>query len=402
MNEQLPYEQNDRCLDSGLLLRLRDGELSTNEQADALKHLASCADCSADARNIHVGGEEVYQLFATLNSPTSEMPATATALKALQARIHKEEWQEGSYLVSLDGEAAPYPLPLKKRQKRYRWAIAAVAAALIAVLVLPNAGAWATQFLALFQVHQFQPVSIDATKAGQQVFTALSNFADVQTTPVNDVNLNNVTREVAQQHVSFPILLPTHLPSGVNTTGRYDVFGGATGTFTFDATKAKAYMQQIGDGNVQIPAQLVGAIYSITVSPGVLVNYSTDCPKSLTSSCNTKRLLLGEIPSPVVKGDNASSLSVLRDFMLSLKHLPSDVHQLWQNTDLSTGTIPVPMPSAQTNAQSVTVNGGSGILLTDDSLKYGGMLWQTKGIVYGILTNTTDKQEILDTASSLQ
>lgn len=403
MNKQLPHEQNEECLDSGLLLRLRDGELNTNEQAQALTHIARCADCSADARNIHVGGEEVYQLLSSLDAPAHVMPASATALNAIHARIHKEERQEDIYLVPLDGQASPYAVPLKKRQRRYPWAIAAVAAALIAVLVLPNAGAIATAFLALFQVQQFHPVTLDASRAGQQVFSAVSKFADVTITPGKDVQLSNVTRQVAQQHVSFPLLLPTHLPAGVSTTVQYDVFGGANGVFTFDAAKARAYMQQIGDGNIQIPPQLVGAIYAIKVAPGVLITYGNQCQKDSTSSCNTqKRLLVGEIPSPVVQGDNASSLTTLRDFMLSLKHLPPDVHNLWQNTDLSTGTIPVPMPTTQTSAQSVTVAGSSGILLTDDSLKYGGVLWQAKGIVYAIVTNTSDKQAIMDTANSLQ
>lgn len=403
MNEQLPHEQKNRCLDSGLLLRLRDGELNTREQAQALSHIAGCADCNADARNIHVGGEEVYQLLSTLDAPAHEMPVTATALKAIQARIAKEERQDSIYLVPLDGQTSPYAVPLKKRQQRYRWAIAAVVAALITALVLPNAGAIAIAFLSLFQVQQFKPVTLDANRASQQVFSAISNFADVNTTGGDNLHLTNVTRQEAQKHVKFPLLLPTHLPAGVSTTVQYDIFGGATGTFTFDTAKAKAYMKQIGDGNIPIPSQLNGAIYTINVSPGILVTYGNQCQKDSASSCSTqKRLMLGEIPSPVVQGDNASSLSVLRTFMLSLPHLPPDVHNLWQNTDLSTGTIPVPMPTTQTSAQSVTINGGSGILLTDDSLKYGGVLWQAKGIVYGILTNTSDKQAIMDTANSLQ
>src|SRR5690242_5779300 len=118
MNEQLPHEQKNSCLDSGLLLRLRDGELNTNEQAQALSHIAECADCNADARHIHIGGEEVYQLLSTLDAPPHEMSATAPALKAIQARIAKEERQGSIYLVPLDGQASPYAVPLKRRQKR--------------------------------------------------------------------------------------------------------------------------------------------------------------------------------------------------------------------------------------------------------------------------------------------
>lgn len=402
MNELQQHGQNESCIDKGLLTSLRDGELSSDERTLVTAHLATCPDCAADECGINASGQEAYSLLDTLQPSVSDIPQTAQALATLQAKIALDEDITGIRMVSLTGKQ-PLPFAQKRRRQRYSWMIAAVAAVLVAVLILPNAGVVASQFLALFQVKQFQPVKLDANQGQQEVFSALSNFADVQMSNVDNTHLTNPTRAQVQSHLPFPLLLPTRLPTGVSTDVQYDIFGGGKATFTFDAKKAKAYMQQIGDGNIAIPAQLDGAVYTVTISPGVAIQYGTICQQSIASGCNEqRRLVLAEIPSPVVHGDTNSLLADLRDFMLSLPHLPADVHTLWQNTDLSTGTIPLPMPSLQTNTEQVTVNGGSGVLLTDNSIKYGGVIWQAKGIIYAIVTNTNDKTQILDSANSLQ
>lgn len=400
MNELQQHEQNERCLDRGLLVRLRDGELTAAEREQALTHIETCPDCVADMHDVNVGGQEIYTLFSELNPAAEEVPQTMSAFAALRAKIDAEQPSSGVQIVSLNG----HPLQARKRQHRYRTLVAIVAAALIAVIVLPNAGALANQFLALFHVQQFQPVKLDANQSQQEVFNALGHFADTDASSIN--NQTDVPEAQVKAAIHFPLLLPSHLPAGVKATPRFDLFGGETATFTFNATKAEAYMQQIGDGNVRIPAQLKEATYTVTVSPGFAALYGfcqgNDTNKSSTTTCSQqKQLVLGEVPSPVVQGANANSLSDLRNFMLSLPHLPADVHNLWQNTDLSTGTIPIPMPSVQTNAQLVTVHGGSGVILTDDSVHYGGVIWQAQGIIYALVTTTSDKSQILEAANSL-
>src|SRR5579863_2127815 len=145
MNE-LQHEQNEQCLDRGLLVRLRDGELTATEREQALAHIETCPDCVADMHDINVGGQEIYTLLSTLNPPVEEQPQTASAFAALRAKIDAEHPSSGLQIVSLNGQ--PHPLQARKRQHRYRTLVAIVAAALIAVIVLPNAGALANQFLA--------------------------------------------------------------------------------------------------------------------------------------------------------------------------------------------------------------------------------------------------------------
>ena len=279
----------------------------------------------------------------------------------------------------------------------------AVAAALIAVIILPNAGVLASQFLALFHVQQFQPVRLDANQSAQSLYNNLTNFGTVKMTNTKLTNLQNPTKAQVEQYTHFSLLLPTSLPQGVSDTPHYSIFAGDHATFTFDAAKAQATLQQMGDGNVHIPAQLTGAVYTITIAPGVGIQYALNCNSDASTACsNQKQLDVAEVPSPVVQGTSANALNDLRDFMLSLPHLSTDVHNLWQNVDMSTGTVPLPLPSAQTNAEKVSINGTSGVLLVDSSIKYGGVIWQKSGIVYAVVVNIDDRTQILKTASSLQ
>ncbi len=403
MNEQQHFEPNEACLDRGLLVSLRDGELSKAENVQALAHLVECADCSADEREVRKSGQDVYTLLDALNSPVNAMPDTTKAFAALQAKINVEQYATTFRGITQPKQKEQQPLRLTRKRTQFRWIGMAVAAALIAVLLLPNAGVLANQFLALFRVQQFQPVRLDATQTTQSLYNNLANFGTVHVTPLKFTTLTNPSKAQVEQYIHFPLLTPHTLPQGVSNTPQYHIFDGGYATFTFDATKARTAMQRMGDGNVRIPTQLNGAIYTITVAPGVGIQYARDCKGDTSAACrNQKQLAVAEVPSPTVQGSTANSLEDLRGYMLSLPHLPVDVHDLWQNLDMSTGTVPLPLPSAQTNVERVSINGASGVMLSDSSIKYGGVIWQTQGIVYVVVANTNDRAQILNTANSLR
>jgi len=403
MNERQHFEQNDSCLDRGQLVSLRDGELSSDEDVHALAHLVGCADCSADEREVRKSGQDVYTLLDALHPSESAMPNTAQAFAALQTRINEEQHMPNLRVVPLSGQKEQsVHRPMVKRT-RFRWITVAVAAALIAVIILPNAGVLADQFLALFRVQQFQPVRLEANQSVRNLYNNLSNFGTVKIKNTKLTNLTNPTKAQVEQYTHFPLLMPSSLPQGVSDTPKYSIFKGDSATFTFDTAKARAAIQQMGDGNVHIPAQLNGAVYTITIAPGVGIQYVRDCSGDTSAVCrDQKQLGVAEVPSPMVQGASANALNDLRGFMLSLPHLSADVHNLWQNVDTRTGTVPLPLPSAQTNAEKVSIHNVSGVLLVDSSIKYGGVIWQKGGIVYAVIANTNDRTQILNTANSLR
>ncbi len=353
MNEQ-EQQQNNECLDMGTLVSLHDGELPADEREQALGHIATCPDCAADEPAASASSRDVYNLFSLLGPGEGEMPLTVTAL--------------------------------------------------IALLLLPNASALANQFLALFQVQQFQPVDVNPQNFSQALVLDITKYGDVDQQDF-DTGLQPMSEAQVRQAIHFPLLLPSHLPPGVGQTVRFALNSGGRVTFVFRVGKARAFLKQNGEGAVPIPAQLNGATYTITIQPSVVVNYVKSCPQGTgidaVNQCSGVPFYVAEISSPVVQGVGNASLKELRDFFISLPGKSSQMQTLLRDIDLNTGTVPLPIPP-QVNAQHVTAHGAPGVLLTDNSVSLGAVLWQTHGIIYVVATATSNATELLDTANSLR
>jgi len=401
-------QMDDNCLDTGLLVSLRDGELTADEKAQAMAHLAICPDCALDERNMNKQSREVYDLLSSLGPHNGEVPETAVALSAMQARLDPARRHEDSY------EVVPLSAPVQSRGRLFHlsrrqrgWLTAAIAAVLVVLIILPNASALAEQFLALFRVQQFQPVTVDPQSLGRELVSELQNFSDVKVPSYSD-NQSNLTQAQVQKLIHFQLLLPSRLPSGVGQVMQFNLIGGGQVIFTFDAAKARAYLAKTGQSSVSIPTQLDGAKFSVTVNSGVIVNYVNSCQAVSTNSEKTSGQCNGgetfsvlEIPSPDVQALGNASLKDLRDFLLSLPKQSSQMLDLLQHIDLNTGTVPLPIPS-EVNAQQVTTHGASGILLADRSMRLALVLWQTHGIIYVVGAATSDSAQLLDAANSLR
>ena len=401
MNELQPQKYNNSCLDRGLLVSLRDGELTPEETEKALAHLTLCPDCAADAHSMQIASQEVYDLLTVLGPSPHEIPETKLALSALQARLDVQNRREQSHAaVPSSAQSKIRFFQARKPQHPGRWWIAVVAAALIALIVLPNAGALANQFLALFSVQQFQPVSIDPQTFRNGIGEDLQSFGDVNINSGNLDSIQNPTQAQVEQYLNFKLLLPGHLPPGVSHAMQFSLINSENGTFTFNAAKARTYLAQTGQSSVSIPSQLNGATFTITLSPGVIINYGNKCQGQGQCS-GGKQFYIGEIPSPVIQATGKASLKDLRDFALSLPNLSSGARLLLQDVNLNSGVVPLPIPP-QIQAQQVTTHGTQGVLMTDPSLSLGVIVWQTHGIIYGIGGTINNSSQLLDSANSLQ
>lgn len=394
----------DNCLDAGLLVSLRDGELTADETAQAIAHLAICPDCAADESNLNNNSREVYALLTTLDPLSSELPEPTAAFSTMQARLNPVSQREDISTPLPKGQKRLFPR--NKHQRRYAWLTAAVAAILIALLVLPDASVLANEFLALFRVQHFQPVTVDPQSLSRELVSELQNFSDMQA-PSYGNQQSNLPQAQVQKSIHFTLLLPSRLPSGVGHAMQFNLINGGKVIFTFDAAKARAYLARTGQSSVTIPPQLGGSAFSITINSGVMINYFNSCQPSSSSEKTSlqcsggKTFSIVEIPSPVVQATGKASLKDLRDFLLSLPKQSSQMRTLLQQIDLNSGTVPLPIPSG-INTQQVTTHGTSGILLTDNSMSFTVVLWQTQGIVYAVAAATNNSSQLLDTANSLR
>ena len=130
MNELQPQQNNNSCLDRGLLVSLRDGELTPEETEKAQAHLALCPDCAADARGMQTASLEVYNLLTVLGPSMHEIPDTKLALSAVQARLDVQNRVEESHAtVPSSAQSKIRFFQARKPQHPGRWWIAVAAAA---------------------------------------------------------------------------------------------------------------------------------------------------------------------------------------------------------------------------------------------------------------------------------
>ncbi len=403
MNELQPQKHSDPCLDAGLLVSLRDEELTSEEMEQIKAHLAACPDCAADERGMRATSKELYDVLTLLGPSPHEVPDTKLALSALQARLDAQNRHEESHERPGGDKPRPYILQgihysahdsslLQERKTRHtrRWLVAAIAAALIALLVLPNARVLASQFLALFTVQQFQPVSVDPQNFRNGIGEDLQKFGDVSFNYPDQSSIQHPTQAQVEQKLSFKLLLPGQLPQGTSHAAQFTLIDSVNGTFTFRTAQARAYLAQTGQSNVTIPAQMDGATYTFTSTPGVIIHYGS----------GDKPFYIGEIPSPVIQATGKASLKDLRDFVLSLPKLSPEVSLLLRDVNLDSGVVPLPIPP-QIQAQQVTIQGAPGVLMADSSLSVGAAIWQTHGIIYIVAGVTSNDAQLLDIANSL-
>ena len=294
--------------------------------------------------------------------------------------------------------------PQKWYQTRRNWFLAAIAAILVALLLLPNSGALASQLLSLFSIQQFQPVQVTKQDVQSLSSRPIPTLQDLGTLQIQSDSLqtqDNLTQAQAAQVATFPILIPNTLPQGISGTPDFSVIDAGHGTFTFSASKAHAFFVKNGYGNVSIPANLDGATYDVTTSAGVVISYGNQ---------TTTQFMIVEFPSPVVRATGSASLQELRDVALSVPGLPPQLVTQLKQIDLNSGVVPLPIPSG-IDSQSITVHGTQGLLLTKNisttipQLKKfpagSAVVWQTHGIIYAVGGTISNTNQLLNSANSL-
>ncbi|HEX7734426.1 MAG TPA: hypothetical protein VF458_06180 [Ktedonobacteraceae bacterium] len=297
------------------------------------------------------------------------------------------------------------------RSQMLQWrrsrAAALVAVALLAILIVPVLSAFAPQFLALFRPQQFTSIDSSTFRDPNAVIKNLDAFlqkvGDNTTQNYTGKQLSGPTldKATAEKQVHFHIQLPANLSDGAGSIAQFTLTPADQESFTFNATKTRAYLQATGQAGIAIPPQLDGATFKAILNPGVIVSYYQQCSQAngkLDCSGGTP-FLVTEIPDPTLQAESSTALSELRAFLLSLPKLPADTRALLQHVDINSGAVPVPLPRGASSTQ-VNVKGAPALLITlSDN---GGIIWQSQNIVYVILTAHASGQRIQEIANSLR
>lgn len=387
-------------------MHLSDGELRTYldnqpgrltiEQAKA--HLDACDRCRSRLEIIAGRAGEVSQHLTHL-SPTRQAPPVGVAFTHLQVRITEKEKTD---------------MWKKIFSPRYRiaWVTLGLLVALGFALTIPSVGAIANSFLGLFRVQQVTFVEVNPGDLPERLGSS-SQFEALLSQSLQ-VNESGETQAVANsaeagQLAGFAVRLPAELDSQAEMF----VQPAASATFNVDLERIQAILAEVGRTDIQLPAELDGAVVTLDLPAGVSALYGS-CEANLEaaqshsydpdtnvmlsrSDCTT----LVQMPSPSISAPPGLDIAALGQAYLQVLGMSHEEAASFANNVDWTTTLVVPVPRYGTTYQEVVVDGVTGALIQQAGDFEYMLFWVKDGMVYA-LNGPGNAQMALEIGNSLK
>jgi hypothetical protein len=271
--------------------------------------------------------------------------------------------------------------------KNRTFAVGLTAVLFIAILFsFPAVRAAASDFLGLFRVQKFAPISISP---GQMA--VLEQMAEEGMAP-GDLRINH------EPGALMPVgsLIEAGIETGLDVRTITDlgdpaeiaVVDGGDGSLRIDLTAARALMEAAGADPALLPDNIDGAKVHVTVFPGVQQSWGDEYS-------------FVQAPSPWVDYPEEIDPQVLGEAALQVLGTdPDEAQRIAQSIDWA-GTLLMPIPSEMVTYSEVTIDGVSGVALEPLDGSGGALMWQKDGIIY--LFNTQGSTaELLNLVQSIR
>lgn len=268
-----------------------------------------------------------------------------------------------------------------------RYAQASVLAILLLVLVFsfPTVRAAASDFLGLFRVQKFAPISISPEQIALLEDLASSGLYPGEIQMVDEPGEPQAYASV--EEVSAAYGQEIRLPSQLGDPDVIYVMDGGSARLVIDVTSARAIMMAAGADPGLIPDSLDGENVDATLYPSVSVSWSGG-------------VTLMQTESPLIEYPEDVDPTALGQALLQVLGMSEgEAAALAQEIDW-TDTLLLPIPKNVASFNEVIVDGGAtGIALNSFGGDLAGILWQRDGIVYALSGASAD--QLIDIANSL-
>ena len=387
----------NKHLNEGQLRAALDGELSPTER----KHMEICTDCQGRANILH-----------------EQTQYTASRLAFLSAEIPNNPVQPRTALSTFNNRKYPQKENnmFKKLFASPGFRLASAAILILALIIsVPGTRAMADRLLSLFRVQQVTVIPVDFTgmqqltgngALGKQVSALISNSITVNQKPGDPLAANDAAD--ASQKAGFQVRLPDGVtPSHISVMNRMNF------DFTIDRTKAQALLDEAGRSDLNLPAEIDGAVIHVNIPASVSTAYGT-CPvpsedgKGSDMNGSMGRLypdcvILTQVPSPLVTAPAGVDIAQLAQIGFEFSGMTREQAAAFSKSVDWTSTLVIPIPKNAARYEQVSVDGVNGTLIqrpADDAPQYI-LMWVKNGIVYAIGGLGTDTPRALQMANSL-
>lgn len=271
------------------------------------------------------------------------------------------------------------------KQRKYAFATAMVLF-LIVLFAMPGVRAAASEFLGLFRVQKFAPISVSP-----QQLAMLEQIAEQGLVP-GELTMDQEPSEPQKvESLDAAAAASGFFPRTLSDLGQPEeimVMQGGSGRLTVNLANARAILESAGLDPMLLPDSLDGQPVDATLYATVDQSWADGT-------------MLMQTPSPQIDYPDDVDPTVLGEALLQILGMsPAEAHEMAQNIDW-TSTLVVPVPQTIFTFAEVTVDGTSGMALTSIEDGQSGLVWQKDGTVY-FLTAAGSTEDLLKLADSLQ
>ena len=260
--------------------------------------------------------------------------------------------------------------------------------ALAVLMAFPSVRAAASDFLGLFRVQKFAPISVST-----QQLALLERLGEEGLEPGEFVVTQEIgepeTVDSPEEAASVAGFTPKMLPNRGELIRTYVMDGGA-GHLIVDLAGARAIVEAAGADPLLLPDSLDGARVDVTVYNSIGLLYDNGA-------------VLIQTPSPDVNYPADVDATVLGEALLQvLGTEPAEARRIAQSIDW-TSTLLLPIPQNLGTYREATVNGVSAVVLEPfDAEAEAAVVWQQDGMVYMMRAGRLSVDELLAQANTVR
>lgn len=322
--------------------------------------------------------DDVLDHLSTLAPTEADAPTPAPqALAKMKGRIEKEKrsWLD-HFLWRL------------RQMFGRKYALGGLSAIVLLLVAfsLPPVRAAASDFLGLFRVQKFAPVSVSPQQ--------LALLEEVAEQGLHPGTLEMIEEPGPPQAVDSPAAAEALAGQTVRTPAALDapdavrVADGGDGRLTIDLENARSILEAVEVDPQLLPDSLDGQTVRVTMFPSVEQQWADGT-------------LLVQTASPEVDYPEDVDPAVLGEALLQVLGMtPGEARRLAGNIDW-TSTLLLPVPQDLATFREVSVDGTSGLALSSVDGRGHSLLWQSDGAVY-LLVGDGGLRELIRIADSLE
>jgi hypothetical protein len=326
---------------------------------------------------------EVIEQLAVLEPAAEDAPQPVHhAFAHFQRRLQQPSRQRPSRLGQPFNSKGSLEM-----SKRKGWAVALASVLILAVLFsFPSVRAAASDFLGLFRVQKFAPISISPER-----IELLQQLADQGMAP-GEFEVNNEpgaeTPVSSLAEASAQLGIPVRTVTTLGAPGEIYLVDGGDGHLRVDLEGARAIMEAVGADPLLLPDSLDGARVNVVIFNAVRQVWGDGTE-------------LNQSESPYAEYPDDLDPTVLGEALLQVLGVaPESAGSIARSIDW-TATFLLPIPQSVGTFSEVTVDGTNGVAMQSLNGEGNALVWEKEGVIY-LLNGDKSIDELLSLANSLE